>query len=81
VKSIRSLGALLALILVFHSGLYSQAVTGTVLGTVTDSTSAVIANAKVTLTEVKRGFLIPARPIMVVTTRFPIFPKAPIRSL
>ncbi|MBV9611781.1 MAG: carboxypeptidase regulatory-like domain-containing protein, partial [Acidobacteriaceae bacterium] len=41
-----------ALLVFFHAIGSAQAVTGTVLGTVTDATGAVVANAKVTLTEV-----------------------------
>ena len=56
-KSSRALGALLALTLVFSFCVYSQAVTGSVPGTVTGSIRAVAANAKVTLTESKQPFL------------------------
>jgi Carboxypeptidase regulatory-like domain len=44
--------ALAALVLSFSPAAFSQAVTGTVLGTVTDTSAAVVNNAKVTLTEV-----------------------------
>ena len=54
-KHLRQMYALLALSLLFCVGLYGQAVTGTVLGTVTDSSGAALPNAKVTLTEVNTG--------------------------
>lgn len=44
--------ALLALAVCFCGAVYAQAVTGTVLGTVEDSSGAVVPNAKVVLTEV-----------------------------
>jgi len=46
-----SLVAVVGLSLLFCASLFGQAVNSTVLGTVTDSTGAVIVNAKVTLTE------------------------------
>jgi hypothetical protein len=44
--------SLLAVVLtaVFQQGAVAQNITGTILGTITDSTSAVITNAKVTVT-------------------------------
>ncbi len=51
-KHLRSMLAVCALLTAFSIAAYGQAVTGTVLGTVTDSSGAVVANAKVTLTEV-----------------------------
>lgn len=53
---IRILFALLALVLVCTFVAYSQAVTATLLGTVTDVTGAVVPNAKVTLVEENTGF-------------------------
>src|SRR5882757_6697980 len=44
-------GALCALAVLCVATAYSQAVNGTLLGTVTDSTGAVVPNAKVTITE------------------------------
>jgi hypothetical protein len=41
---------LAALLLALSASIYAQAVTGSVLGTVTDASGAVVANAKVTLT-------------------------------
>lgn len=54
-KHLREMCALLALLVASCAGVYAQAVTGTVLGTVTDSSGAVVPNAKVTLTEVNTG--------------------------
>ncbi|HEX4748240.1 MAG TPA: carboxypeptidase regulatory-like domain-containing protein [Bryobacteraceae bacterium] len=54
-KHLRVMCAMLALCLATCASLYAQAVTGTVLGTVTDSSGAVVQNAKVTLTEVNTG--------------------------
>jgi hypothetical protein len=54
-KHLRSMCATLALVVTFSTAGYSQAVSGTVLGTVTDATGAVVANAKVTLTEANTG--------------------------
>jgi hypothetical protein len=48
----RSLSILCALLFCLAIKLQAQAVTGALVGTVTDSTGAVVANAKVTLTEV-----------------------------
>ena len=50
-KNLCKVCALSALALLFALSAYSQAVNGTLLGTVTDSSGAVIANAKVTATE------------------------------
>ncbi len=38
------------------ASLYAQAVNGTLLGTITDATAASVPNAKVTITEVNKGF-------------------------
>ena len=54
---LRQMCALLALLLGTCAGIYAQAVTGTVLGTVTDSSGGVVPNAKVTLTEVNTGIV------------------------
>src|ERR1700722_14369739 len=43
--------AMFALLVVSMTAAYSQAVNGTLLGSVTDSTGAVVVNAKVTITE------------------------------
>lgn len=56
-KHLRELGALLALMAVSCLMAYSQAVSGTVLGTVTDASGAVVPNAKVTVTEVNTGIV------------------------
>jgi len=52
---IRTVFVLLALALACAVLAYSQAVTATLLGTVTDATGAVVPNAKVTLTEENTG--------------------------
>ncbi len=49
--NLRKASALCALAVLCIATAYSQAVSGTVLGTVTDSSGAVVANASVTLTE------------------------------
>ena len=54
-KHLRQMCALFALLVACCAGVYAQAVTGTVLGTVEDSSGAVIPNVKVTLTEVQTG--------------------------
>jgi hypothetical protein len=54
-KHLRWVFALWALGLIYQTCAYGQAVTGSVLGTVTDASGAVVANAKVTLTEVNTG--------------------------
>ncbi len=56
-KHLRQMCALLALLFACCVGVYAQAVTGTVLGTVTDSSGAIVQNAKVTLTEVNTGIV------------------------
>ena len=56
-KHLREMCALLALLSAGCLAAYSQAVTGTVLGTVTDSSGAVVPNAKVTLTEVNTSII------------------------
>ena len=52
-RNLRSVSVCCALFLSFSACLYSQAVSGTVLGNVTDTSGAVVAHAAVTLTEVK----------------------------
>ena len=47
--------ALCALAIFVQVSAFAQAVTGTVLGTVTDASGAVVANAPITLTEVNTG--------------------------
>lgn len=54
-KVLRFVSALCALLFIFHMAAFAQAVTGTVLGTVTDASGAVVAAAKVTLTETNTG--------------------------
>src|SRR5258708_35533825 len=54
-KSLRPRSALSALWLAFPLGSNGQAVNATLLGTVTDVTGAVVANAGVTITEVNTG--------------------------
>src|SRR5690349_3593792 len=62
--------ALLAIILAgFSAPAYGQAVNATLLGTVTDTTGAVVAGAKVTATEMKTGIM-----------SSPIFPQVNMRS-
>jgi Carboxypeptidase regulatory-like domain len=51
-RMFRLMSATFALVLVFQAIVYGQAVTGSVLGTVQDPSGAVVANAKITLTEV-----------------------------
>ncbi|HMF78352.1 MAG TPA: carboxypeptidase-like regulatory domain-containing protein, partial [Bryobacteraceae bacterium] len=51
-RHLRTMCAFVALIFIFRAVSLSQAVTGTVLGTVIDSSDAVVTNAKVTLTEI-----------------------------
>src|ERR1700682_15770 len=54
-KNLVRASALCALSLVFSISAYSQAVNATLLGTVTDVTGAVVANAKVTATATNTG--------------------------
>jgi hypothetical protein len=54
-KGLRSICILCALLLLTAGFGYSQAVNATLLGTVTDSSGAVVPNAKLTLTEVNTG--------------------------
>src|ERR1035438_480270 len=54
-KDLRTICALCALLLLTAGLGYSQAVNATLLGTVTDSSGAIVPNAKVTLTEVNTG--------------------------
>jgi hypothetical protein len=56
-KHLCKMCALLALLAAGSLAAYSQAVSGTVLGTVTDSSGGVVPNAKVTLTEVNTGIM------------------------
>ncbi len=51
-KHLRSMLAWCVLLLAWHATAYAQAVTGTVLGTVQDSSGGVVVSAKVILTEV-----------------------------
>ena len=52
-RIIRLLCALLALVPVSEYCIYAQAVNATLLGTITDTSGAVVANAKVTITETR----------------------------
>lgn len=52
---LRTICVLCALMLLTAGFSYSQAVNATLLGTVTDSSGAVVPNAKVTVTEVNRS--------------------------
>ena len=54
-KNLRWIGALCALLLAVAISSYGQAVNATLLGTVTDASGAVIASAKVTVTETNTG--------------------------
>src|ERR1035441_1938163 len=54
-KHLRTICALCALLLLTAGFGYSQAVNATLLGTVTDSSGAIVPNAKVILTEVNTG--------------------------
>ena len=54
-KGLRKICALCALLLLTAGFGYSQAVNATLLGTVTDSSGAIVPNAKVTITEVNTG--------------------------
>src|SRR3954464_15935247 len=55
-KLLRYVCALLALVIVIPIGIsFAQAVSGSLLGTVTDQSGATVANAKVTITEVNTG--------------------------
>ena len=51
----RRIVSLCAALLFCSAGLYAQAVKGTLLGTITDSSTAVVPNAKVVITEVNTG--------------------------
>src|SRR5258708_14555990 len=54
-KAIRVVCALLALTLLLAGLSYGQAVTGSLLGTITDSSGAAVPNAKVTITDANTG--------------------------
>ncbi|MGP8245449.1 MAG: carboxypeptidase-like regulatory domain-containing protein, partial [Bryobacteraceae bacterium] len=54
-NTMKKIGAVCALIAGSVGLCYGQAVNATLLGTVTDTTGAVVANAKVTITEVTTG--------------------------
>ncbi len=56
-KHLREMCAVLVLMAAGCAAAYSQAVSGTVLGTVTDSSGGVVPSAKVTLTEVNTGIV------------------------
>ena len=51
-RDLRKIFALLLLAILCASVAFSQAVNGTIVGTVTDASGAVIAGAKITLTEI-----------------------------
>lgn len=55
IRTLRSACTLIVLALCLRMTGMAQAVTGTILGTVTDASSAVVAGAKVTITEVNTG--------------------------
>jgi hypothetical protein len=48
-------GGLLSLLLLFGPSLYGQAVSATLVGTITDSSGGVVANAKITIVETNTG--------------------------
>src|SRR5690349_2089272 len=54
-RLLRLLCALFAVMLAFRGSVYGQAVSASLLGTVADSTGALVPNAKVTITEVNTG--------------------------
>src|SRR5262245_51018376 len=54
-RSVRLYAPLAILGLIFATILYGQAVTGSLLGTVTDTSGATVPDAKVTITEMKTG--------------------------
>ena len=54
-KHARLICAVAALFLIFTGLVHGQAVTGSLVGTVTDSSGGTVANAKVTITEVNTG--------------------------
>ena len=54
-KDLRTICVLCLLLLLTAGFVYSQAVNATLLGTVTDSSGAVVPNAKVMVTEVNTG--------------------------
>ncbi len=54
-KLIRSMCALFALIVVFRASVPAQAVNGTLLGNVTDTSGGTIADAKIDITEINTG--------------------------
>ncbi len=56
-KNLCKASAMFALAVLFVATAYSQAVNGTLLGTVTDSSGATIGNAKVTITETNTGII------------------------
>ena len=56
-QGLRRISGLLALALVCACAAFSQAVDGTIVGTVTDASGGVVPGARVTLTEVNTGIL------------------------
>src|SRR3954453_10151271 len=54
-RALRLACALSALVVLSHVSAFAQAVTGTILGFVSDASGAVVANAKVTIAEVNTG--------------------------
>jgi len=54
-RALRLACALSALVVLSHVSAFAQAVTGTILGSVSDASGAVVANAKVTIAEVNTG--------------------------
>src|SRR5579875_68974 len=74
-KHLREMCALFAILIASCAAIYAQAVTGTVLGTVTDSSGAVVQNAKVTLTEVNTGIVHTAQTNASGNYTFPDLPE------
>src|SRR5271166_7055970 len=56
-KNLCKVSALFALAVLFVATAYSQAVNGTLLGNVTDSSGAIVPNAKVTITQTNTGVI------------------------
>jgi hypothetical protein len=54
-KHLRSMIVLSALVCVFHGATYAQAVSGSLVGTISDASGAAVPNAKVTITEMNTG--------------------------
>lgn len=74
-KNPRLMVSVLALICLFRTPVLAQAVTGTILGTVTDPSAAAVVNATVTLTEVNTGVVRTARTNTSGNYTFPDLPE------